>query len=139
MSPLSTITNPEKTSQFKLVKDSNSNRVSDLLKHNTIPLTLQTNLSTIRDTGKEFELKVNLSKTITNKNFNVDIASLSDTELMYDFAKELNFDVKAQSIKSLRDRTLIKLLESPSFMIFASGVSNTTFMPSDPNELCNRL
>ena len=30
MSPLSKITNPENTSQFKLVKDHNSNRVNDL-------------------------------------------------------------------------------------------------------------
>ena len=32
MSPLSKITNPENTSQFKLVKDSNSNRGNDLKK-----------------------------------------------------------------------------------------------------------
>ena len=30
MSPLSKITNPENTRQFKLVKDSNSNGVNDL-------------------------------------------------------------------------------------------------------------
>ena len=40
MSPLSRITNPENTTQFKLVKDSNSNRVKDLLINNTIPITL---------------------------------------------------------------------------------------------------
>ena len=40
MSPLSKITNPENTTQFKLVKDHNSNRVNDLLIHNTIPVTL---------------------------------------------------------------------------------------------------
>ena len=39
-SPLSKITNLENTSQFKLVKDSSSNRVNDLLIHNTIPVTL---------------------------------------------------------------------------------------------------
>ena len=32
MSPLSKITNPENSSHFKLVKDSNSNRVNDLKK-----------------------------------------------------------------------------------------------------------
>ena len=31
MSPLSKMINPENTSQFKLVKDSTSNRVNDLL------------------------------------------------------------------------------------------------------------
>ena len=40
MSPLSRITNPENTSQFKLVKDHNSNRVNDLLIKNTTPITL---------------------------------------------------------------------------------------------------
>ena len=39
MSPLSKITNPEKSSQFKLVKDSSSNRVNDLKIHNSIPIT----------------------------------------------------------------------------------------------------
>ena len=34
MSPLSEITNPEKSSQFKLVKDPSSNRVNDLKIHN---------------------------------------------------------------------------------------------------------
>ena len=56
MSPSSKITNPENTSQFKLVKDSNSNRVNDLLIHNTIPVTLYDNLLTFCDTGKIFEL-----------------------------------------------------------------------------------
>ena len=36
MSPLSKITNPENTSQFKLVNDSSSKRVIDLLRHNSI-------------------------------------------------------------------------------------------------------
>ena len=48
MSPLSKITNPENTSQFKLVKDHNSNRVNDLLIKNTIPITLHNNLLTFR-------------------------------------------------------------------------------------------
>ena len=38
MSPLSKITNPENATQFKLVKDSSSNRVNDSLTKNTIPL-----------------------------------------------------------------------------------------------------
>ena len=76
MSPLSKITNPENTSQFKLVKDSSSNRVNDLLIHNTIPITSHNNLLTFRDTNKQFELKGDLLKMITNKNYNVDLASL---------------------------------------------------------------
>ena len=49
---------------------------------------------TFRDTGKNFESKGDLSKMITNKNYNVDLASLSDKKLMYYFAKEMHFDVK---------------------------------------------
>ena len=92
---------------------------------------------TFRDTGKEFGIKGDLLKMITNKNYNVDLASLSDKKLMYDFAKEKHFDVKKIGYKSTRDRSLIKLLKSPAIM--ASGVSKTIFFSSDPDELCNRL
>ena len=44
---------------------------------------------------------------ITNKNYNVDLASLADTKIMYDFAREMNFDTKTQRDKSTGDRTLI--------------------------------
>ena len=127
MSPLSKITNPAKASQFKVVKDSNSNRVYDLKKNKTIPLTLYNNMFTFRDTGEEFELKGELLKMITNKNYNVNLASLQDKKLMYNFAKEMNFDLKALGNKSIRDRTLINLLKSPGSMISASGVSKTIF------------
>ena len=91
MSPLSKITTPEKTSQFKLVEDSNSNRVNDLLIHNTIAITLYNNLLTFRDTGKEFEIKGDLLKMITNKNYNVDLASLSDKKINVSFCKGNEF------------------------------------------------
>ena len=78
MSPLSKITNPENTTQFKIVKDRNSNRVNDLLKKKTIPSTLYNNMLTFPDTGRELELKGELLKMITNKNYNVDLASLQD-------------------------------------------------------------
>ena len=53
LSPLSKNTNPENTGQFTLVIDFNSNRVNDLLIHNTIPVTLYNKLLTFRDTGKK--------------------------------------------------------------------------------------
>ena len=139
MSPLSKITNPENTTQFKLIKDSTSNRVNDLKINNSIPITLYNNLLTFRDTNKQFELKGDLLKMITNKNYNVNHASLSDKKLMYDFAKEMHFDERRVGNKSTRDRTLIKLLNSPGLMVSASGVSKTRFLSSDPNELCDRL
>ena len=137
MSPLSIITNPENTTHFKLVKDSNSNRVNELKINNSIPITLYNNMLTFCDTGKEFELKGDLLKMITNKNYNVNLASLADKKLMYDFVKEKHFDLKAQGNKSTRDRTPIILLKSPGIM--ASGVLKTIFLSSDPNELCDRL
>ena len=137
MSPLSKITNPENTGQFKLVKDPSSNRVNDLRIHNSLPITLYGNISTFPDTGKEFVLTGDLLKMITNKIYNVDLASLSDKKLMYDFAKEMHFDLKSVGNKSIRGGTLIKLLNSPANM--ASGVSNTIFFSSDPDELCDSL
>ena len=134
---LSKITNPENTSQFRLEKDHNSNRVNDLVMKNKIPITLYGNILTFRDTGKEFELKGDLLKMITNSKYNVNHASLADKKLMYDFAKEMHFDMKAAGNKSVRDRTLIDLLKSPAIM--ASGVSKTIFLSSDPDELCDRL
>ena len=76
---------------------------------------------------------------ITNENSKVDHATLSDEKLMYDFAKEMNFDLKSQGNKSTRDKTFIKILKSPGLIVSASGVSITIFYSSDPNELCDRL
>ena len=109
MSPLSKITNPENTSQFKILKDHNSNRVNDLLMKNKIPITLYGNMLTFRDTNKQFKLTGDLLEMITNKDYNVDHASLEDKKLMYDFAKEMHFDQKAIGKKSTRDKTLIKI------------------------------
>ena len=139
MSPLSRITNPDNTSQFRLVKDHNLNRVNDLKINKTIPITLYGNMLTFRDTNKHIELKGDLLEMLTNSKFNFDLASLSDKKLMYDFAKEMHFDPKASGNKSIRDRKLIKLLNSPGLMVSASGVSKTIFLSSNPNELCDRL
>ena len=73
---------------------------------------------TFRDTNKQFELKTDLLKVITIENYNVDPAKLSDKQLIYDFAKEMNFDVKTTGNRSTRDRTLKKLLKSAGFKNF---------------------
>ena len=78
MSPLSKVTNPENTNQFKLLKVSTSNRVNDLQINTTIPISLHDIFLTFRDTNKQFELKGDLLKKINNKNYNVVLASLSD-------------------------------------------------------------
>ena len=138
MSPLSKITNPENSTQFKLIKDSTSNRVNDLKINNSIPITLHNNLLTFRDTNKQFELKGDLLKMITNTKYNVNLASLADKKLMYDFVKEMHFDQKAIGNKSTRDRTLISLLKSPGLMVSASGVT-TIFLSENAGELSDRL
>ena len=76
---------------------------------------------------------------LTNNTYNVDHASLADNNLMYDFAKEIHYDLKAVRKKSTRDRTPIKLLKSPGLRVSASGVSKTKFLSSDSDELCERL
>ena len=75
---------------------------------------------------------------IPNKNYNVNLASLRDKKIMYDFAKEMNFDTNAQGNKSAY-KTLIKLPNLPGLMVFAPGVSKTTFLTPYPDELCDRL
>ena len=45
MSPFSKIFNPESSTQFRVVKDSCSNRVNDLLINKTIPITLFNNFN----------------------------------------------------------------------------------------------
>ena len=94
---------------------------------------------TFRDTSREFELKGDLLEMITNKNYNVDLAKLLDKKLMYDFAKEMNFDLKPIGKNTTRDRTLIKLFKSPGLMVSASSVSKTIYLSSDLDELCYRL
>ena len=139
MSPLSRITNPDNTTQFKLINDSTSDRVNDLEIYNSIPITLYGNILTFRDTGKNFELRGDILELITTSKFNVDLASLQDKNIMYEFAQEMHFDERRVGNKSIRDRKLIKLLNSPGLMISASGVSKTIFLSSDANELCDRL
>ena len=106
ISPLSKITNPEHTSLFKLVKDPDSNRLNEILINKTIPVTLFDVLLTSRDTCKKFELQGDLLKKLTKKDYNLDLAKLSDKKTMNDFAKEMYFDERALGTKSTGDKLL---------------------------------
>ena len=44
---------------------------------------------------------------------------------MYDFTKEMYFDVEARGNKSSRDKSRIGLLKSPSIKLSSSGVATT--------------
>ena len=76
---------------------------------------------------------------ITNKNYNVDLACLSDKKSMYNFAKEMNFDVRVVGNRFTRDRTRIKFLRSPGLKLSAPGLSIKIFLPSNFGELCDRI
>ena len=124
-------------SQFRLRKDHNSTKMNDFLIHGTIPVTIFSNMMTFRDSNKSFKLEGDLLKVITNHKFNADNSSQQDKKLIYEFAKEMNYDTKSTGRPSTRHSSIIKILESPAIM--ASGVSKTIILSSDPNELCDRL
>ena len=127
----------ENKSQFRLKKDLNSTKMNDFLINKGIPVTLVSNLLIFRDSNKSFKLEGDLLETITNYDFNVDHSNQQDRKLIYEFAKEMNFNIKEKGNKSERDKSIIRLLKSPAIM--ASGVSKTIFLSSDANELCDRL
>ena len=124
-------------SQFRLRKDPNSTKMNDFLIHGTIPVTIFSNMITFRDSNKSFRLEGDLLKVITNYKFNVDHSSPQDKKLIYEFAKEMNYDIKSTGRPSVRHNSMVKLLDQPAIM--ASGFSKTIILSSDPNELCNRL
>ena len=128
---------PENKSQFRLRKNPNSTKMNYFLIHGSIPVTLFSNMITFRDSNKSFRLEGDLLKLITNYKFNADHSSPQDKKLIYEFAKEMNYDTKSTGRPSNRHISIIKVLESPAIM--ASGVSKTIFLSFDPNELCDRL
>ena len=128
---------PENKSQFRLKKDLNSTKTNDFSINEAIPVTLVSNMLIFRDSNKSFKLEGDLLETMTNYDFNVDHSNQQDRKLIYEFVKEMNFNIRQKGNKSDRDKSIIRLLRSPRIM--ASGVSKTTFLSSDPDELCNRL
>ena len=123
-------------SQFRLRKDPDSTKLNDFLIHGKIPVTIFSNMITFRDTDKTFRLEGDLLKVITNHKFNVDHSSPQDKKLIYEFAKEMNYDTKSTGRPSTRHTSIIKILNSPAIM--ASGVT-TIFLSENADELCNRL
>ena len=111
--------------------------MNDLLINEGIPVTIFSNMLLFRDSNKSFKLDGDLLETMTNYDFNVSHSDPKDQKLIYEFGKEMNFDIKQKGRKSDRGKSMIKLLKSPTIM--ASGVSKTIFLSSDPDELCNRL
>ena len=75
-----------------------------------IPVTLYSNMLTFRDSNKSFKLDGDLLETMTNYDFNVSHSTPQDQKLIYEFGKEMNFNIKWKGRKSPRDQFLIKLL-----------------------------
>ena len=124
-------------SQFRLRKDPNSTKINDFLIHGEIPVTIFSNMITFRDSNKAFKLEGDLLKVITNYKFNVGHSNQQNRKIIYEFAKEMNYDTKSTGRPSVRHDSMIRLLDQPAIM--ASGISKTIFLSSDPNELCERL
>ena len=124
-------------SQFRLRKDPNSTKINNFLIHGNIPLTIFSNMITFRDSNKTFKLEGDLLRVITNYKFNVDHSNQRDRKLIYEFAKEMNYDTKSIGRPSIRHNSMIRLLDQPAIM--ASGISKTIILSSNPNELCDRL
>ena len=137
VSSLSNVFNLENKSQFRLRKDPNSTKINDFLIHRGIPVTLFSDMITFRDSNKSFKLEGDLLKLITNHKFNAGHSSLQNKKLIYEFVKEMNYDIKSPGRPSIRHDSVVKILNSPAIM--ASGVSNIIILSSDPNELCDRL
>ena len=128
---------PENKSQFRLRIDHNSTKLNDFLIHGNIPVTLFSNMITFRDSNKAFRLEGDLLKLITNYKFNADHSGPQVKKLIFEFAKEMNYDTKSTGRLSTRHTFIKKILESPAFM--ASGISRTKILSSDPNEIYDRL
>ena len=136
-SSLVNVFKPENKSQFRLKKDLNSTKMNDFLINEGIPVTLVNDMLIFRDSNKSFKLDGDLLETMTNYDFNVDHSNQQDRKLIYEFAKQMNFNNRQKGKKSDRDKSIVRLLRSPAIM--ASGVPKTIFLSSDPNELCDRL
>ena len=109
--------------------------MNDFLINEDIPFTIFSNMITFRDSNKSFKLDGDLLKTITSYDFNVSHSDPKYQKLIYEFGKEMIFNIRQKGRKSDRDKSMINLLKSPAIM--ASGISKTIFLSSDPDELCN--
>ena len=56
--------------------------------------------------------------------------------MIRELAEEMNFDNKNTGRPSTRDKSCRNLPNSPAIMALGNS---TIFLPSDPNELCDRL
>ena len=68
--------------------------MNDFLINEGIPVTIFSNIITFRDGNKSFKLDGDLLETITICDFNVSQSNPKDQKLIYEFGKEMNFNIK---------------------------------------------
>ena len=136
-STLASLFKPEIISQFRLKKDTKSTKMNDFLIVTNVPVTQYSNIFYFRDNNRSFKLDGDLSKTKTNYKLNVHHSNTQDRKIIFEFGKEMRFDIKQKGRPSNRDKSIIKLLDSPAMM--ASGISYIKVLQSDPDELCHRF
>ena len=71
---------------------------------------------TFRDSSESFKFDGDLLETMKNYDFNVNHSNPQDQKLIYEFGKEMKFDMRQKGRKSGRYKSLIKLLKSPAIM-----------------------
>ena len=64
------------------MKDPQLNTPNDLLLNKSIPVTLNNNLLTFRETDQKFEIQGDLLKMIIYKNYDVELANLSNKKIL---------------------------------------------------------
>ena len=119
---------PENTGSFKLLKNPNSFRMKDFLINRGILVSLYSNLFTFKDSDKSFKWDGDLLKTLINFDFNVGHSNWQDQKLIYEFGKEMKFNITQKGRKINTGKTLINLLKSPAIM---ASRNSTIFPPSD--------
>ena len=128
---------PANKSQFKLKKGQKSIRMNDFLINSGIPVSLYRHMLTFTDSNESFKLDGGLLETMKIYDLNVNHANPRNRKLIYEFGKEIKFDIKQKGGKSNRDKSMTNLLKSPAIM--ASGVSKPKLLSCDPDEFCDRF
>ena len=72
-----------------------------------IPVTLVSNMLIFRDSEKSFKVDGDLLESITNYDFNVNRSNRRDRKMIYEFAKEMNFNFKQKGKKKLIEINLL--------------------------------
>ena len=97
------------------------------------------------DSIKTIESDGDISDTMTNYEVNaMSVEHPKDKTLLLDFLDEMRFDVKHSGNKSSRDKSLVKIINSPAIRAgllreLKPKTCSMRFLSSDPDELYNRL